>query len=351
MGKKNTLTRHNARSKKGSSKGFKEKHDDRDFPLDHADNIHEELTKENIYWSIDSYTHRGESGKSKSGFYFDADKANYKSFTDTIKDFYEANFKHMYDAQQERYRKKSQYKYMKTFDEWRSSRKFCPEWTHMQIGNMDDHGGDVPKKTLDQIFVKFLAYEREWSAEHNDCFTMLTAYAHGDEAVRHWGDAKVWHYKDDDGNLVIGQEEALKRAGVPLPHPEKKEGHYNNRKMTYDRMMRDKLIEICEEYGVEIDKIPDPSRSHQNAEKDTMIKQKRGKLKEEVKALEEQKALLQEQIKDMSLEKLPLSEIEAVYRRRLYEAEQMQKNVEADLGYHPEEARETPLREVRMPSL
>ena len=63
-------------------------------------------------------------------------------------------------------------------------------------------------------------------------------------------------YKEDGINM-IGQEKALEHAGIPLPNPDLPVSKYNNRKMTYDRMMRQKLYDLCKERGIDIDEVPD----------------------------------------------------------------------------------------------
>ena len=74
----------------------------------------------------------------------------------------------------------------------------------------------------------------------------------------------MWQHKDKDGNLTMGgMAEALEAAGVPLPDPAKPVGKMNNRKMTFDRICRDKWVEICEAHGYVIEHEPDPKhKSH-----------------------------------------------------------------------------------------
>lgn len=42
----------------------------------------------------------------------------------------------------------------------------------------------------------------------------------------------------------------------PLPEPEKPRGRHNNRKMTFDKICRELLFEICREHGLEIEEEP-----------------------------------------------------------------------------------------------
>ena len=52
----------------------------------------------------------------------------------------------------------------------------------------------------------------------------------------------------------------MKEAGVRLPDPGRPEGRRNNRKMMFDRMMRERWIGICEEHGIKVDRVPQKGR-------------------------------------------------------------------------------------------
>ena len=82
-----------------------------------------------------------------------------------------------------------------------------------------------------------------------------------DESTPHIHVRKVWVY-EDNGVKKIGQKKSLERAGIELPFQDRPESQYNNRKMTYDRMMREKMYELCKEHGLEVDITPDPHNMH-----------------------------------------------------------------------------------------
>ena len=62
---------------------------------------------------------------------------------------------------------------------------------------------------------------------------------HFDEATPHAHLRRVWKYTDRRGYVRIGQDKALRRAGVELPYPGKPEGRYNNSKVMFDAMARE----------------------------------------------------------------------------------------------------------------
>ena len=52
------------------------------------------------------------------------------------------------------------------------------------------------------------------------------------------------------------QEQALKEMGFELPDPNKKQGKFNNRKMSYDAECRKLFLEICHKHGLQIEEEP-----------------------------------------------------------------------------------------------
>ena len=262
------MTKHNSRGLKSSKTGYSVKHNSRDFDLQKADNINEKLSQNNVYWAIDN-----------PEFYYHTDKSNHKSFEEVEKEYYEKHFKNQYEELQSRYKKNRQYKSMKSFDEWRSSKRYCPEETVLQFGNIDN------KKKLDiqevkQAFCEIINSEMEFAEEHNECFEILDFAIHLDEEVPHIHYRKVYKYLDDDGIEKIGQNKALERAGLQLPNPDKPISSKNNYKVTLDKILRDKALEIAEKHGINIIKEPEVDVKH-NRSKNKMIADKTKALKKE----------------------------------------------------------------------
>ena len=92
---------------------------------------------------------------------------------------------------------------------------------------------------------------------------LLSIALHGDETSPHAHIRRVWDYETKDGP-TLGQDKALQAAGVELPDPSKPKGRYNNRKMTFDAMMREKWLDICERHGLRLDREPVPGMRHKD---------------------------------------------------------------------------------------
>lgn len=275
-------TLHNSRGHKHSTTGYSAKHNDRQFDVEKADNINIDKVAGNIYWNI------------CDGVYLDKDKADKHSFDDAEQLYYSRYFTHQWQDQQEKHKANRQYKRMKSFDEWRNSKRYCPAESYIQIGNVDDHADKKQMLAVGKDYIKAL---REFSESHGECFKILDYAYHFDEAVPQLHIRGVWQSADENGMPVIGQERALEKAGFDLPKPDKEEGQYNNRKMTFDKIMREKYLDICEEHGLDIVREPDPDASH-NRSKKKYISDKKRELQEEIAELEAKKEALSQAVMD-----------------------------------------------------
>lgn len=220
------------------SKGraFSAKHNDRNFDLSHAENIHADKTSENLYWT-----------------WLDDENDEHMTFEDAEKRFYEEKLKDAYEAQQARYRSARQYKRMQTLDEWRKSKQHCPEEVFLQVGKTDD---TIDAQLFSEIADEYLERLMAWSDEHGKPFTVLDVAIHVDEAVPQLHIRRVWTYEDKDGHLTTGQEKALEKAGISRPEPDKPNSARNNRKASFSALERQIWLDTLEDYGLEIDTTP-----------------------------------------------------------------------------------------------
>ena len=101
---------------------------------------------------------------------------------------------------------------------------------------------------------------------------------------------RVWHYTDEDGCLQAGEDKALKAAKIERPDLNKKEGRYNNRKMTYTQMERDLFYETAKELGIELE-------TSKQAWKPSMSKGEW--LASEIKQTSDEKAKVKEKMKEV----------------------------------------------------
>lgn len=277
-----TMT-HHGRGKGRAGHTFGSKHDDRNFDVEKANNIDPELTPGNHYWSLyEGYT-----------------------FEEAEVKFYEENFSEQLQETNDKYIANGHPERCKDMAAWKKIRQHAPEESLFQIGDKHNTGIHVDSLTLFKCFNLFIAEANKWNREHGNPFTVLNHSLHVDEpsCPPHIHTRKAWHYKAEDGTLRVGQERALEMAGVELPHPDKPLGRYNNRKMTYDAMMRQKWLDILESYNIEVEREPLPDgKGKKSKTREEHIREKYDAMKREAEAaqlrakeLEEQNALLQRQ--------------------------------------------------------
>lgn len=93
------------------------------------------------------------------------------------------------------------------------------------------------------------------------------------------------------------QEGALREMGVQKPLPESVESRdrYNNRKMTYTRICREHLQELCREYGLDIETEPkEPSQTGR-----TLLTLKADTLEQETQGIEARRRMAQRDVEDL----------------------------------------------------
>ena len=243
-------------------------HNDRMFDTSKAEHIDRERLKDNRYWCV--YEGMG--------------------FEEAEETFYEEHYGQMIRGQNQ-YRQEK----LDAGDYLRMPR-YCPEELILQIGNVVETVRDPA--VFDACFDQYIQYLEEWNREHGGHMHVLDYAIHKDEATIHAHIRRVWDYTGKDGEARIGLNRALKEAGVPLPEPGMPEGRRNNRKMEFDRMMRGRWIEICEERGIIVDKAPVKAR-HQH-----ISDYKRDRRMEEIRRSRKNIRIVRELVKD-SLGEIP----------------------------------------------
>lgn len=231
-------TIHNGRT--GKDGAYNTKHNDRQFDIRNAEHIDPERVKNNRYWNW--------TGKETT---FEAAEAA----------FYEKHIKQHLDAQNARYRAQRHAERAKTMDEYRKSPQTCPEEIILQIGKLGD---TIPADMMARIIQEQI----NWEQQQFPGVKVLDVALHMDEqGAPHIHERRAWIYTDKDGNLAISQNKSLEQMGVELPNPNKPRSRFNNRKMTFSRMCREHLLQICREHGLEIEEIPqEKSRSGRTLE-------------------------------------------------------------------------------------
>lgn len=212
------------------------KHNDRTFDISTAKHINPELVSDNRYIRA----------------YKETDKEGTLSFEEVEKRFYTNVFTPWLEQKNQKAIEQHHPGRVKTIEQLMTDRNTRPEEAIYQIGDKNEYPADP--KMLREIYMELNKYSRQLVGRH--C-RVLDVALHMDEATPHIHERRVWVYQDPEDKIYkISQSEALKRAGIPLPYPDRPEGKNNNRKMTYDRMIREKFIDLCRQRGLEIEDNP-----------------------------------------------------------------------------------------------
>lgn len=172
------------------------------------------------------------------------------SFEDAERAFYEKHIKQHLDAQNARYKAQRHAERVKTMDEYRRSPQACPEEVILQIGKFGD---TIPADMMARIIQEQI----NWEQKTFPGVKVLDVALHMDEqGAPHIHERRAWVYTDKDGNFAISQNKSLEQMGVEPPNPNKPRSRFNNRKMTFSRMCREHLLQICKEHGLQIEEIP-----------------------------------------------------------------------------------------------
>ena len=285
------VTQHSGR-KHRTGKAYSTKHDDRNFSTE-ADNIDREKTVDNIVWTW------------YDGFKTNEDGTPLHSFDEVELVFYQERYGKQLASTNEKYIKARHKERVKSMDAWRKQVKHAPEEIITQIGRMNDHPDlDLFMK----CFQEYLDELEKWNKSHGDVMHILDWSLHQDEiGAPHTHIRRVWdYYNSKTKQFELGQEKALEAAGVPLPHPDKAPGRFNNRKMTFDAEMRIVWQNICKEHGLEIETIPLPKNEvgmsldqkiRQNEEERRQKEIEVEKKQEELNETQKKQEALQEQLR------------------------------------------------------
>jgi len=272
------------RTTQRSGRAGSAKHNDRSF-LDKdgvaADHIDRERLSENKYISM--------LGKNQN-------------FEEAERAFYEMRYGKAQELRNARYIKSGHRDRCKTTDDLYEGKLTRPEELILQVGDMKEH---ISSEELWGMAKEYINSFNEWNKSHGNHGHILSVALHSDEATPHVHLRRVWDY-EKDGITELGQAKALEQAGVELPDPTKEAGRYNNRKMSFDAMMREKWQEICKGHGYEIETEPRPTKKHK--QKADFIA---GKLAEELEEKKQALEALSEQVAEAEKLKAELRGLKA----------------------------------------
>lgn len=273
-------TRHNGRSGKHGS--YNPKHNDRNFDLEHSEHIDANMAMQNIYW--DCY-----EGKRTA-----TTKGNYESFDAIELCFYEENYSEFVENQNDRNAMNRHTERNRTIEDIYQNKKTCPEESIYQLGNIE---GSVTAKTLVQVSEDYFAWFEE---TYGQFVHMLDWALHVDEATPHIHERHVFDAPNKYGEIAPQQDRALELLGFELPHPDQPKSKSNNRKMVFDATCRKQFLELCEEYGLSVDREAEYGGRKYLEKNDFIIQNQKNRLGKVNTELENQKEKLDAANTDMA---------------------------------------------------
>lgn len=273
------ITTNNSRRSAGG-RVYSPRHNDRTFSVENAPHINHARTADNWTWTwMENY-------------------GRLCSFEDAEREFYARHISDHLQAVNRRYEAQRHAERVKTIDEYRRAPQSCPEETIICIGNRDNH----PDPS--ELLAAYLELQH-WQQRQFPQLHVLDYALHLDEqGAPHIHERHVWTYTDADGHLAIGQARALEQMGIQRPHPEQPRSRYNNAKVTYTAMVRERFAEICRRRGLEIELHP-RERSQSGL---TLLEYQSRQEEQHLKELQQTEERTQQQLHSMQVQHQTLQE-------------------------------------------
>ncbi len=317
MAERMRLTAHNGRA--GKNGVYSPKHNDRNFDARQSDHIDTDRSSDNWYWHCLQKDHPD------------------MSFEDCEAQVYEKLFREALDERNERAMQARHPERVATMDDYRQSKKTCPEEQIMQIGR---DGQTVDPKLLKQIAIEQI----NWEQKQYPNFKLLDVALHVDEqGAPHLHKRGVWVAHDDDGRLIVGQAKALAEMGINAPDPSKKYGKYNNAKMTHTKECREHLAELCREHGLDLEMTPKEHSKSGLALEEYQARQEQEKARQaqlEAEQARQAEQQAREQIASMQSEMARMASEKADMEKSTRKAQKALKEAENALSAMPDKQQE-----------
>ena len=306
-------TYHNGRANKGG-KVYNANHNTKAETRNQQRHIDHERTMENKIWvrdleNLDSAKLRETGGS------FDASA-------------YELEFyKERYGAARERknadYVRSGHKDDVRTMEQVIKSPKTAPLETIFQIG--------TSKETIDPVILEKATKEFiNWmQKEYGSNMDILDVALHVDEATPHIHARCVLFGRDKEGNRDVNQSAAFRELKIERPDPTKKQGKYNSPLMTFTERNRQKFYDICQGYGLEIDReVKSPSQKYLE-----VLEYKTEKLQEELAQANEQLRKYEQQAQEAQDRKQQIDQVAEAAKKEALDFHSQtieQANQEAD---------------------
>lgn len=282
-------TYHNGRANKGG-KVYNANHNTKAETRNQQRHIDHERTMENKIWvrdleNLDSAKLRETGGS------FDASA-------------YELEFyKERYGAARERknadYVKSGHKDDVRTMEQVIKNPKTAPLETIFQIGTATEK---VQPEVLERATKDFINWMQK---EYGSNMDVLDVALHVDEATPHIHARCVLFGRDKEGNRDVNQAAAFRELKIERPDPTKKQGKYNSPLMTFTERNRQQFYDICQSYGLEIDReVRTPSQKYLE-----VLEYKTEKLQEELAQANEKLRKLEQQAQESQERKQQIDQV------------------------------------------
>lgn len=224
-------------------------------------------------------------------------------YAEMEEEYYEKRFRSALDSQNARYKASRQYNNCKTMKQFMNSPRYKPEEQIIQVGSMDN---TITKEQLLEIYQDYY----EWHTKEYPEIKFLNATLHVDEkGAPHFHVRRVWEVTNGD-EVGICQADVLAKYGFERPNLNKPQGRKNNPKIAYTKMVREKLLEICLQHGIDVEvEVEDADAQHLHPDKYKAKKKAEEELKEVQAKLEENMNKLNDLKTQTNVEKNKLNDI------------------------------------------
>lgn len=270
-------TRHNGRS--GKHGVYNPKHNDRKFDIANSEHIDAEREKQNIYW--DCYRGYVQNPSDETFRNWGAVEPE-ASFHDIEKMYYEDHYSDFIKGQNARNEKNRHPERNRTTEDLLKNKMTCPEETIFQIGKEGEHISG------EQLFHIADSFMKRFEGMFGDHVHILNFALHMDETTPHIHERHVFDCDNKYGELCPQQEKALEALGIPLPNPDKPRGRNNNRKMTFDLICRNLLFDVCRQYGLDIEEVPEYGGKKYLEKQEFIIQAQKEKIARQEQMIKEQ---------------------------------------------------------------
>lgn len=276
------LTRHNGRAGKNGT--YNPKHNDRNFDAANSEHIDPERSKDNIYWDCFN------SIRTVAAKDHPEDEVLAETFVEVEELFYAKQYRENEIGQHKRNAKNGHSERDRSTSDVLKDRRYCPEETLYQIGDMEHHASP---EVLLQVVTEFMAeMERRFGSHVH----VLDWALHLDESTPHIHERHVFDCENQYGELFPQQEKALEKLGFDLPDPTKKQSKHNNRKMTFDAACRTLLFDITKKYGLDLEEEPEYGGRAYLEKQDFILAKQKERMAAQGETIKQQQAVISEQL-------------------------------------------------------